>query len=305
MPEYGGAEYEEAAYEGIDALLAALTDEPLPERARDDAGFMAEHRSAVADVALLREHLRIMGDTLADAPPADAPPADAPPDGGLPAAATDPGRPGDGRRAGPSRASAPLRPPGAPRQGAGPRKPHRSRRYAGAAMGALVIAAGTALLGGLVWLGVQGGGAGGADSDAGSKSDSSAAKSEGGGDGGGDTAAYPPEMRLACSRILAEGTVRSITSAGEGDVRVVLKVKRYYRPEQSAADHPTLAVTLPEEAREDLRTGTYTLVRVPLYPRDRPDYETGRGIADARKEIVEALPGARGMECTGPEGGGG
>ncbi|MFJ2261233.1 hypothetical protein ACIOKD_23305 [Streptomyces sp. NPDC087844] len=286
MPEHGGAEYEEAAYEeaayeGIDALLAAITDEPLPEGARDDARFMAEHRSAVADVALLREQLRIMGDTLADGPPAAGAPSS--------------GRPGAGRKARPSRASAPLGPPGAAKKEPRPRQPRRYRRYAGAVMGALVITAGTALLGGLVWLGVQGG----ADGDAGGSSDSSAAKTEGGGD---DTSSYSPEMRLACAKVLVEGTVRSITSTGDGNVRVVLKVKRYYRPEQSAADHPTVTVTLPEEAREDLRTGTYTLVTVPLYPQGRLDYETGRGVGDARKEILKALPGARGMECAGPEG---
>ncbi|PSM43503.1 hypothetical protein C6Y14_10340 [Streptomyces dioscori] len=292
MPEYGGAEYEEVAYDGIDALLAAITDEPVPDGAREDARFMAEHRSAVADVALLREQLRIMGDTLADGTPAAGPPD---------AEATDLGRPGEGRKTRPSRASAPLRPPGAPKKETGPRQPRRYRRYAGAAVGALVIAAGTALLGGLVWLGVQGG-----SSDTGAQNDSSAAKSESSEDGGGsgdDTSSYPPEMRLACSRILAEGTVRSITSTGDGNVRVVLEVKRWYRPEQPAADRPTVTVTLPEEAREDLRAGTYTLVRVPLYPRDRLDYETGPGVADARKEIVEALPGARGMECAGPEAG--
>ncbi|MFH8463644.1 hypothetical protein [Streptomyces sp. NPDC017991] len=289
MPEYGGAEYEEAAYEGIDALLAAITDEPLPAGARDDPEFMAEHRSAVADVALLREQLRIMGDTLAG----EAPAAEVSAPGG-PTAAGPAAGPVGGKRPRPSRAPAPSGPP----KQAGPRRPRRSRRYAGAAVGALVITAGTALLGGLVWLGVQGG-AGSADSDAGAKSDSSAARNEGGGD---DTSSYSPEMRLACSRILVEGTVRSITSTGDGNVRVVLKVERYYRPEQSAADHPTVTVTLPEEAREDLRTGTYTLVGVPLYPRGGPDYETGRGVGDARKEIIAALPGARGMECAGPAG---
>ncbi|MFD0310231.1 hypothetical protein [Streptomyces sp. NPDC127119] len=300
MPEYGGAEYEEAAYEGIDALLAALTDDPLPAGARDDPEFMAEHRSAVADVALLREQLRIMGDTLADGTP-DAEATDA----GTPdAGAADPGRQGDGgRRAGPSRASAPLRPPRAPKKpkkGTGPRQPRRARRWAGAAMGALVIAAGTALLGGLVWLGVQGGGAGGADSDASSKSGSAAGRQE---DGGGDSSLFSPEMRLACAKVLVEGTVRNITPAADGNVRVELEVKRYYRPERSVADHPTITVTLPESARKDLKAGTYTLVRLPVYPQDRLDWETGWGVGDARKEIVEALPGARGMECAGPESG--
>ncbi|MET7726666.1 hypothetical protein [Streptomyces mirabilis] len=55
-----------AEYEGVDALLAAITDEALPEGAGDDPEFMAEHRSAVADVALLREQLAVIGDALAD-----------------------------------------------------------------------------------------------------------------------------------------------------------------------------------------------------------------------------------------------
>ncbi|WP_031476797.1 hypothetical protein [Streptomyces bicolor] len=55
-----------------DALLAAIMDEPLPDEARADSAFMAEHRSAVADVALLREQLDIIGRALAE-PPAPAP----------------------------------------------------------------------------------------------------------------------------------------------------------------------------------------------------------------------------------------
>ncbi|MCX5557731.1 hypothetical protein [Streptomyces sp. NBC_00038] len=55
-----------AEYQGVDALLAAITDETLPEGAQDDAEFMAEHGSALADVALLREQLTLIGDALAD-----------------------------------------------------------------------------------------------------------------------------------------------------------------------------------------------------------------------------------------------
>ncbi|GGZ18164.1 hypothetical protein [Streptomyces poonensis] len=55
-------------YEGVDALMAAITDEPLPEGALDDPYVAAEHRAALADVALLREQLRLIGGTLADAP---------------------------------------------------------------------------------------------------------------------------------------------------------------------------------------------------------------------------------------------
>lgn len=56
-------------YDGVDALMAALTDEPLPEGAAADAEFMAEHRVATAQVALLREQLGIIGEALS-APPA-------------------------------------------------------------------------------------------------------------------------------------------------------------------------------------------------------------------------------------------
>ncbi|MER7691250.1 hypothetical protein [Streptomyces sp. NPDC097610] len=55
-----------AEYEGVDALLAAITDEALPEGAGGDPEFMAEHRKAVADVALLREQLAAIGDALTD-----------------------------------------------------------------------------------------------------------------------------------------------------------------------------------------------------------------------------------------------
>ncbi|MEY9991391.1 hypothetical protein ABIE67_003423 [Streptomyces sp. V4I8] len=55
-----------------DALMAAVTDEPLTDGARADDAFMAEHRSAVADVALLREQLGIIGHALAE-PAAPAP----------------------------------------------------------------------------------------------------------------------------------------------------------------------------------------------------------------------------------------
>lgn len=58
--------------DGVDALMAAITGEPLPDEARADAAFMAEHRSAAADVALLREQLGLIGQALAEPPPARA-----------------------------------------------------------------------------------------------------------------------------------------------------------------------------------------------------------------------------------------
>ncbi|MEU0072376.1 hypothetical protein ABZ027_22930 [Streptomyces sp. NPDC006332] len=54
-----------------DALMVAITGEPLSEAARADAAFMAEHRSAEADLALLREQLGFIGDALGE--PTEAP----------------------------------------------------------------------------------------------------------------------------------------------------------------------------------------------------------------------------------------
>ncbi|TLS42441.1 hypothetical protein FE633_31185 [Streptomyces montanus] len=265
-----------AEYEGdqqADALLAALLDEPLPPEAVENEAFMAEHRSAVADVATLREQLRIMGDALA----------------------------AESERPERSPAAEPLRPastklprPAKPAKPAKSVKPSRPRRYAGVALGALALGMGTAMLGGLVWFGMNGS----AGSDSGAASDKSAAQQGTNEDSG--NAEYSPEMHIACSKVLVEGTVRSITPRDDGDVRVVLEVKRYYRPERSVAKHPTIAVTLLGSARKDLKVGDYTLVRVPVYPEDRQDWEVGWGVGDARKDIVDALPGARGLECPGP-----
>ncbi|MEU9635447.1 hypothetical protein ACGFZZ_06075 [Streptomyces tendae] len=50
--------------DGHDALMAAITGEPLPPDAGPDA--RGEHRSATADVALLREQLHLLGDALGE-----------------------------------------------------------------------------------------------------------------------------------------------------------------------------------------------------------------------------------------------
>ncbi|MFE9643788.1 hypothetical protein ACFYO0_06510 [Streptomyces sp. NPDC006365] len=261
-----------AEYEGEDdartaALLAAITDESLPQEALDDPEFMTEHRAALADVAALREQLLFMGEALA----------------------------AESERS----QVAPVSPRPAKAEAKPPRPAARSwqpRRYAGLALGALVVAMGTTLLGGLVWLAVQTGGG----ADAGASSADSATRAESGNDE--DTAArYSPETHIACSKVLVEGTVQSVTPAADGNVRVVLKVERYYRPEQSVTDHPTITVTLLASAKQDLKVGTYTLVRVPLNPQDRQDWETGWGVGDARKDILDALPGANGLKCPAPQ----
>jgi hypothetical protein len=276
------AEYQE--YEGdarTAALLAAITDEPLPQEALDDPEFMAEHRSAVADVAALREQLLIMGDSLAV----------------------------ESER---SRAAAPV-PPRSAKAEAKPRKPAarswQPRRYAGLALGALVIAMGTTLLGGLVWLGVQSGGA-----DAGgSSADSAASRAESGsgddtaaGEGdGGDEKPFAPETYIACSKVLVEGTVLRVTPRDDGDVRVVLEVKRYFRPERTVAEQPTIAVNLYDSARADLKAGVDALVRVPIHTQEPQEWKVGSEAAEDRDGLVDALPGAHGLKCPAPEQDGG
>ncbi|CAL9445741.1 hypothetical protein [Streptomyces sp. enrichment culture] len=58
---------------GPDPLMAVITGEPLPDEARADAAFLAAHRTAEADVALLREQLGLLGQALAGPDPRPAP----------------------------------------------------------------------------------------------------------------------------------------------------------------------------------------------------------------------------------------
>ncbi|MGW2635418.1 hypothetical protein [Streptomyces sp. NPDC001348] len=71
---YDGTDGTDGA-DDLDALRAVLAGEPLTGRDRADAAFMADHRAATADVALLREQLGIIGDALAGPEPRPRPAA--------------------------------------------------------------------------------------------------------------------------------------------------------------------------------------------------------------------------------------
>ncbi|MET8470708.1 hypothetical protein ABZY90_35675 [Streptomyces sp. NPDC006422] len=224
-------------------LMLAVTGERLPDDDPAAAGV-------AADVALLRDQVRGLGDALASRPEPEPEPRSV---------------------------------------------PVRRRRGPRLAFGALVAACAVSLFGGLVWLGVS---APGGDGDAASSADDKAVA-----EGGGKAAPSRAALHIACSKVLVEGRVTSITPDGDGRVRVVLDVKRYYRPERSVHDHPTLTVTLDAMAREDLAPGTYTLIRTPVRAGDREDWETGWGVADARRDIAPALPESHGLRCEAPASG--
>ncbi|MGY0486537.1 hypothetical protein [Streptomyces sp. WG-D5] len=159
------------------------------------------------------------------------------------------------------------------------------RRPLRIAFGGLVVACAASLLGGLAWLGMNAPGGG---DDAGSASDKAAAQD-------GDAKSVSPYVTyIACSRVLVEGRVTSITPLDDGDVRVVLDVERSYRPERPAR---TTTLTLDGAAARDLRPGTYTLIRIPLTPHTRDTWKTGFSVSETRTHIHRWLPTANTLPC--------
>ncbi|MFE2047124.1 hypothetical protein ACFXAS_01210 [Streptomyces sp. NPDC059459] len=240
---------------GDDALMAAITGEPLPPGA--DTDTEAAYRSATADVALLREQLGVLGRSLGGPPPA--------------------------------RGAAPATPPA-----------RRSRRRPFAlALGTLAVACAGAVMAGLGWLVVQGGG-GAADTGAGSAAadDKRAGSAEAG-------VAFGSPRYLACARVVAEGTVTGAEPLpGTGTHRITLDVTRSYKPEArpdgadaaAPADEPMTFVLDDTTAR--LSAGDHVLIGVPRYG-DTPDAViTGEeALAAERARITASLPESRTLTC--------
>lgn len=65
--------YDSETYDS-DALMAAITGEKPGDQVRRDDAFLAEYRAAEADIGLLREQLGILGEALAEPPPAPSAP---------------------------------------------------------------------------------------------------------------------------------------------------------------------------------------------------------------------------------------
>ncbi|MEV6961214.1 hypothetical protein AB0M97_18845 [Streptomyces sp. NPDC051207] len=253
-----------------DPLMSVIADEPLPESVREDAGFLAAHRSAAADVAILREQLGIIGDALGRAP--------------------------EGARAdmAPEAAGAEAAEP-AVRISVPARSPRPRRRPFALALGGLAVACAAAVASGAVWLLAQPGGA-----TEGSAADKGAAASE---QGAGRRFGSP--RYLACAHSVAEGTVIRVEPVpGAGWSRITLDVTRSYKPDRP--DRPGRGADPLVFLLEDggvpgpLRPGDHALIGV-SGPGGFPDavFVGEREIAAERAWIVRSLSKSRTLTCPG------
>ncbi|MGW6062925.1 hypothetical protein [Streptomyces sp. NPDC055189] len=226
---------DEMAGDGYDALMLALTDEPLPADAGRDPELAAEHAAAVADVALLREQIGVVGRALAA--PALAPaPASAP--APVPALAS------------------------VPDQWAGVRPAGARRRRVTVAFGLAAATAAASLVGGLAWLAMESGGGitANGDSDAAKGAAPEAGDQRADGGGSNDTDRKPGAY-AACARLIVEGTVKRVEPVPGGvSERIVLDVTRYYKPDQGAK---RITFVMDVDVDPRLGPGDRTLIGIP------------------------------------------
>lgn len=104
------------------------------------------------------------------------------------------------------------------------------------------------------------------------------------------------EGRMACARVVADGTVSRTERVG-GLVRVVLTVDRYLKPGKGPRE-TSFVVTSEEE--DYFRPGTPMLVVVSRFPGEVVESYLGDDRAVARQWMEAALPASRTLECTDP-----
>ncbi|MGY0024054.1 hypothetical protein [Streptomyces sp. cg35] len=220
-------------------LLLAVSGEPLPDDDPDAA-------AVAADVALLRDQVRGLGDALA-------------------------------AREAPKRAAVPA-------------PPVRRRRALRLAAGGLVAACGLSVATGLVWLLAQSG----TMNQTSGASDKSAADS--GKSAGGANADMSPEGFVACSRVIAEGTVVKVEQIpGTGQDRITLRVTRSVKPESGAAK--TLTFPMDHDVDPRLKPGDRPLITIPLGGRQPDNWSLGKDRERLRTMVLKALPGSRALHC--------
>ncbi|MET8136178.1 hypothetical protein ABZV24_30250 [Streptomyces sp. NPDC005251] len=265
-----------AEYEGVDALLAAITDDALPEGARYDVLFMAEHQSAVADLDVLREQLVIIGDTLAGSGKA-AEPARASQKSKKSKKLRRFEKSGNQQQAQGARAAS-----GGGRPGGVPMK--RSWHPGALAVGTLAATAVATLVVGMGWLVAQGGGG----ADATSSADSKAHRP-------GESSLSAPGY-IACSRLIAEGKVTEVLPVpGTTQNRITVDVYHYYKP---AKGEKEVTFLLDKDIAPRPHRGDEALVGIQQHATTPDVWTTGeKNIARDRSWIVKALPESQGMKC--------
>ncbi|MBN0046343.1 hypothetical protein JS756_19995 [Streptomyces actuosus] len=276
-------------------MTTAITGERPPAGA--DAAFLAEHRAAETDVALLRRQLTALGDALADAAPSVPSAHSAPTGTASPVEPTGVEPPSAER-------SRPAPSPSGPAPAA-PRVPVRRprRRLLAAALGLAAAAAGVTVAGSLVVPAVN---------DA-AREHGSAADAK---------AAAPPvgladPAYVACAALVVEGDVTGVTPvAGTAERRVTLRVTRAYAPRRQAGDTgpgqsaapgqgtgpgrdvPTVVVTVGQEVAPAPRTGQHVLVGVRRHAATADVWITGEAaVAPERAPLTEAVNRARDVVC--------
>ncbi|WP_330339945.1 hypothetical protein [Streptomyces sp. NBC_00557] len=287
-------------YGGMDALMAAITGEPLPEEARRDPAFLARHRAAEADVAVLRDQLSRIAQALTGEPVEDVPgepergPAEQAEGALRPGEPVTHARPASAPRGGARPVRAGRRPPRPPRPG----RPSGSRRALRVAFGALAGAGAFALVVGFGWMVTHSGGSEDSGTAAAAKSADKSAGDARADVSGDDGRPSDPVRALACSRLVVEGTVAKVEPRRQSPwSRITLKVIRSYKPAHGPA---RVSFLLDGGARPAPRAGQHVLVQVGAGRRNASVWAVGdTRVAVNRAWVIQALPASRHTTCPG------
>jgi hypothetical protein len=267
---------------------------------------MAARRAAVADIALLRERLGLLGEALAGTGAGEVEPGEAADtEAGAPPGRLLAARPGDaaGAEGLPGRETAaktrsrhepePEEAPAAPVTPL-PTRPARRRRRRSLPVSLAAFAATAAafvVVVGLGWLISQEGLPGTMSQDSGSLADDSGA-----GAAEQKDSKASPEGYVACARLIVEGTVEEVIPlSGTGRDRVTLDVERYYKPTKGADE---IVFPMAVDVDPGLKKGDHVLVGIPKNSAEPDLWATSEDEIDRRREmILDALPGAKGLPC--------
>jgi hypothetical protein len=255
--------YEGFDGDGPDPLMAVITGEPLPDAARADAAFMAAHRSAEADVALLREQLGLLGQALAG--PAPEP------------------------------AAKPVPEP-APKPVPVPVRRRRPFVFGVRAVGVACAVGTVSLLG---WLAVQSGGAmsdAGGSAAADQKSHGDVLPHQSDGSAQRDAGSQSAPGYVACARLIVEGDVTAVEPVpGADQDRITLRVTRYLKPDKGKAE---VTFVMDHDVDPRLRLGDHALIGIPEGSAAPDIWSVGPAdVARSRAWITEALPRSRSIAC--------